>query len=147
MYGAAFMAAVFILNRLAARLITQETLATQRGKHLKIQQAINQLVISSMDDGLIVVGSDGRIFASNPSVDKKLGMNLHPEGNQTLFLSDIPSLSPLSDAFFRLAGKSPDTPQTIWKAMAPTSRSSPMKAPHFQKLLCDRMKKAGSWLT
>ena len=100
LYGAAFMSSVFILNWLAARLITQETLAIQRGKHLKIQQAINQLVISSMDDGLIVIGSDGRIFASNPSVDKKLGMNLHPEGNQVIFLSDVPSLMPLSDAFF-----------------------------------------------
>ena len=100
LYGATFMASVFILNRLAARLITQETLATQRGKHLQIQEAINRLVISSMDDGLIVIDSGGQVFASNPSVDKKLGINLHPDGDQALFLSDFPSLKPLSDAFF-----------------------------------------------
>lgn len=99
LYGAAFMLAVFILNRLAARLISQETLATQRGQHLKVQQAINQLVIASMDDGLVVIDGDGKVFASNPSADRKLGINFCLE-DRSLFLSDFSALKPLSDAFF-----------------------------------------------
>lgn len=99
LYGAAFMSAVYILNRLAARLISQETLAIQRGEHLQIQQAINQLVIASMDDGLLVIGRDSEVFACNPSAERKLGLNLG-QNNKDQRLSDIASLRSLSDAFF-----------------------------------------------
>ncbi len=42
LFGAAFFAAVLVVNRMAARLLGQEELAAQRGADLRIQQAINR---------------------------------------------------------------------------------------------------------
>ena len=58
LYGAAFFAAVYLLNRLAARLIRQEQLAIEHRMGLQVQQAINQLVIADMGDGVLVTGRD-----------------------------------------------------------------------------------------
>jgi len=98
LYGAAFFAAVFVVNRLAAKLISQELLAMQRGEDLIIQQSVNRLVIADMDDGVLVVGSDSTIFACNPSAEAKLGMLL-PDQAARPKLVDISYLKPLSDAF------------------------------------------------
>ena len=62
LYGAAFFAAIFVINRLAAKLIKQEDLAAQRGRDLQLQEAINRLVIADMNDGILVVGDDTEVF-------------------------------------------------------------------------------------
>ena len=67
MYGAAFFAAVLMVNRLAARLLGQEELAAQRGADLRIQQAINQIVIADVGDGILVVCDEGRVYTGNPA--------------------------------------------------------------------------------
>ncbi len=99
LYGAAFFAAVFVVNRLAAKLISQENLAIQRGQDLQIQQAINSLVIADMDDGVLVVGSDSTVYACNPSAQYELGLLL-PDHVVRPKLTEIPYLKPLADAFF-----------------------------------------------
>ena len=76
LYGAAFFAAVTMINQLAVRLIKQETLATQRGQDLRVQQAINRLVIADMGDGILVLGADGAIFTANPAAERMLGVGL-----------------------------------------------------------------------
>ncbi|HAV35858.1 MAG TPA: two-component sensor histidine kinase, partial [Massilia sp.] len=48
MYGVAFFAVVLLVNRLAARLIGQEELASQRGLDLQVQQSINEIVIADV---------------------------------------------------------------------------------------------------
>ncbi|WP_334190085.1 hypothetical protein [Noviherbaspirillum sp.] len=58
LYGAAFFAAAYVINRLAARLIKQENLAMQRGRDLRIQEAINRLVIADMGDGMSLLRPD-----------------------------------------------------------------------------------------
>jgi len=98
LYGAAFFAAVYVVNRLASKLISQEILALQRGEDLKIQQTINRIVIADMDEGVLVVGSDSTVFACNPSAEAKLGMLLLDETIRPR-LADIPYLKPLADAF------------------------------------------------
>jgi two-component system sensor histidine kinase PilS (NtrC family) len=101
---AAFFAAVFVMNRLAARLIKQEDLAAQRGRDLRIQEAINRLVIADMDDGILVVGTDGSVFAANPAVERMLGLSV-PNGQPSFKLTDLPSLAPVADAFFNWAAR------------------------------------------
>jgi two-component system sensor histidine kinase PilS (NtrC family) len=96
MYGAGFFAVVFVVSRLAARLIKQEELAAQRGADLKIQQAINQLVIADVGDGILVVGRDGRVFAGNPAARRMLGLD---DGAADFRLGDVPALAPLAQAF------------------------------------------------
>jgi two-component system sensor histidine kinase PilS (NtrC family) len=96
LYGAVFFAIVTVVNRLAAKLIGQEELASQRGIDLRIQQAINQIVIADVEDGILVVGRDGRVFAANPAALFMLGLSGH-DGQFTL--SEMAALEPVAHAF------------------------------------------------
>ncbi len=95
LYGIAFFAVVWLVNRLAARLIGQEELAAQRGVDLQVQQAINEIVIADVGDGVLVVGSDGRIHTANPAARRMLGM----EAAAGLMLDGLPGLEPVAHAF------------------------------------------------
>ena len=94
-YGIAFFSVVWLLNRLAARLIGQEELAAQRGVDLQVQQAINEIVVADVGDGVLVVGSDGRIHTANPAARRMLGM----EAAAGLQLDALPGLEPVAHAF------------------------------------------------
>ena len=94
-YGIAFFAVVWLVNRLAARLIGQEELAAQRGVDLQVQQAINEIVIADVGDGVLVVGSDGRIHTANPAARRMLGM----DAAAGLMLDALPGLEPVAHAF------------------------------------------------
>lgn len=98
LYGAAFFAAIYLINRLAAKLIKQERLATERGRELQLQEAINRLVIADMGDGILVVGPDTRVFAGNPSVERMLGLPV-AHGQPQFRLNELPSLAPMAEAF------------------------------------------------
>jgi two-component system sensor histidine kinase PilS (NtrC family) len=98
LYGAAYFAAVFVINRLAARLIKQENLAIRRGIDLQVQEAINRLIIADMGDGILVVGNDGEILTANPAAERMLGLVVpyvkpHPK------LTEISFLTPIADAY------------------------------------------------
>ncbi|RZA32707.1 MAG: PAS domain-containing protein [Lysobacteraceae bacterium] len=96
LYGAAFFAGTLVVNRLAARLIKQEELAAQRGIDLRIQQAINGIVIADVGDGILVAGDDGAVFTGNPAARRMLGL----EGEAAGFrLGEAPGLEPLAQAF------------------------------------------------
>lgn len=115
LYGAAFFAAIYVINRLAAKLIKQENLAVQRGRELQLQEAINRLVIADMEDGILVVGRNGEIFAGNPAVERMLGLSV-AYGQAGYKLTDMPSLAPIADAFFSWLGnaKQQRAPNTAW---------------------------------
>jgi len=98
MYGAAFLAAVWVVNRMAARLISQEALAEQRGSDLRIQMAINRLAIAHMDDGFMVVDGGSTILAYNPAAAKLLGMPLAHGMMTHCRMADMPHLQPLAEA-------------------------------------------------
>ncbi len=98
LYGAAFFAAVTLINRLAVRLIKQESLATRRGRDLRVQQAINRLVIADMGDGILVLGADGAVFTANPAAERMLGFDLAASPRYQR-LKDIPGLRPIARAF------------------------------------------------
>jgi len=97
LYGAAFLAMVYAVNRLAKRLINQEELALLHEKNLRIQQEINNLIVADMGDGIIVVDRTSRVYASNPASTDMLGIVMIPGMTK---LSDLPSMHPIADAFF-----------------------------------------------
>jgi two-component system sensor histidine kinase PilS (NtrC family) len=98
LYGAAFFAAVYAINRLAQRLIWQEQLAAEQAQDLRIQQAINRLVIADMEDGVLVVGRNGILLTANPAAERMLGIPLADEQPRRQ-LDDIPLLMPIANAF------------------------------------------------
>jgi two-component system sensor histidine kinase PilS (NtrC family) len=95
LYGAAFFAAVLVVNRMAARLINQEALAVQRGIEIGVQQAVNRLVMSQAGDGIVVVGPNGDLLAGNPAARQMLGLS----GALGLRLGAMPSLHPVAQAY------------------------------------------------
>lgn len=98
LYGAAFFIIIFAINRLAARLIKQESLAQGRGKALRVQQAINRLIIADMEDGILVVDRKGRVLTSNPAAAFMLGLTF-PHEKSYGKLSDMAWLKPIADAY------------------------------------------------
>jgi two-component system sensor histidine kinase PilS (NtrC family) len=96
MYGAAFFAAVLLVSRLAGRLIGQEELAARRGTDLKIQQAINQIVIADVGDGILVVGRDGHVFTGNPAARRMLGLD---SAAIDFRLGDVAAFEPVAQAY------------------------------------------------
>lgn len=107
LYGVAFFAAVYVIHRLAARLINQEKLAAQHGQDLQVQQAINRLIIADMGDGILVVGRDSTLLTANPAAERMLGLQLSEESLGQK-LTDLPPLAPIADIFLarmqRVAG-------------------------------------------
>jgi two-component system sensor histidine kinase PilS (NtrC family) len=118
LYGAAFFAAVYVLNRLAARLIRQEQLATQRSMDLKVQQAINQLVIADMEDGVLVIGPDTTVFTVNPAAERMLGLAGGRAGQRSR-LDSILWLAPIADAYFGWAGSADDSAGPAFVVLKP----------------------------
>jgi len=68
-----YFATAVITNRLAQRVITNERVARQRGVDLANQLRVNQLVIQDVQDGVLVVDSNGLVRQHNPVVDRLLG--------------------------------------------------------------------------
>ena len=96
LYGAAFFAAVLVVNRMAAKLIGQEELANRRGVEITVQQAVNKLVMANIGDGILVVDPDGQVFAGNPAAQRMLGL----VGPELRFrLSASAALAPLAQAY------------------------------------------------
>jgi two-component system sensor histidine kinase PilS (NtrC family) len=96
LYGAAFFAAVLVVNRMAAKLIGQEELAIQRGVEITVQQAVNKLVMANIGDGILVVDPEGQVFAGNPAAQQMLGL----VGPELRFrLSAAAALAPLAQAY------------------------------------------------
>jgi two-component system sensor histidine kinase PilS (NtrC family) len=95
-YGAALFAVVLLVSRLAAKLIGQEELAARHGADLKIQQAINRIVMADVGDGILVAGPDGQVFTSNPAAQRMLA--LAGEGAD-FKIGEAASLAPIAQAF------------------------------------------------
>jgi two-component system sensor histidine kinase PilS (NtrC family) len=68
-----YFATALITNRLAQRLIMNERVARQRGEDLANQLRINQLVIQDVQDGVLVVDSNGLVRQQNRQVTVLLG--------------------------------------------------------------------------
>jgi two-component system sensor histidine kinase PilS (NtrC family) len=58
---------------LARRLAANESLARQRGRELKTQTMVNQLVIRDMQDGVVVLDRYGHVVQHNPQAGRLLG--------------------------------------------------------------------------
>ena len=69
-----YFATAGITSQLAQRVVANETLARQRGRALRSQQRVNQLVLADMQDGVLVLDREGRVTQANPQGARLLGI-------------------------------------------------------------------------
>ena len=71
--GAGCFAISFLANQIATRLANVELRAQRSQLAARVQKQINELVIESMNDGILVVDQRGTVRAANPSARQLLG--------------------------------------------------------------------------
>ena len=71
----AFFGIAVTARLLALRAKANESLAALRGEALAKQQAVNERIIRDMQDGVLVLGADGRVRHANPSAVLLLGVD------------------------------------------------------------------------
>ncbi|HRF11032.1 MAG: Sporulation kinase A [Candidatus Accumulibacter phosphatis] len=74
-FSAGFFAVAVSARLLARRVIANEVLARQRGVDLNNQTVISQRVIEEMQDGVLVLSSDGQVRQSNPRARQLLALH------------------------------------------------------------------------
>jgi len=75
-----FFAIAQVARLLALRALANEDLARQRGADLASQLRLNRQIIQDMQDGVLVVGEDGRVRQFNPRAAVLLGTGLREGG-------------------------------------------------------------------
>ncbi len=68
----------YLANQLAVRLARQERLARSSAMVARVQMEVNQLVIDTLSDGVLVVDSNGVVRAANPAARTLLNVQRLP---------------------------------------------------------------------
>lgn len=71
--GTGYFALAVVVNQLAARLIGEERAARLSQQAAKVQAQVNELVIETLADGVLVVDRECRVHAANPAARMLLG--------------------------------------------------------------------------
>lgn len=95
MTGAGYFLLALITNQLAVRLASEEEAARRSLAAARTQAHVNELVIESLTDGLLVVGTDWRVHAANPAARSLLGWQSR-EAPASLALVSRPGWKPLA---------------------------------------------------
>ena len=65
--GSGYFALAFLANQLAARLVREERAARRSRRAARMQSQVNELVIETLADGILVVDAHSRVHAANPA--------------------------------------------------------------------------------
>ncbi|MCF8168405.1 MAG: PAS domain-containing protein [Rhodoferax sp.] len=71
--GAGYFVIALLANQLASRLASEGLRARTNQHAARIQRQVNELVIESLPDGVLIVDDKGCVLAANPSARKLLG--------------------------------------------------------------------------
>jgi two-component system sensor histidine kinase PilS (NtrC family) len=94
--GMGYFAVAVLVNQLAARLVREEAAARNSRQVARVQAQVNELVIESLGDGVLVLDADGRVRAANPAARKQLG-RLGTVTGQPLMLTSHAPWQPLAE--------------------------------------------------
>ncbi len=98
--GMGYFVAAFLVNQLAARLVGEQQLALRSQMTARLQTHVNELVIETLADGVVVVDAGGITRTLNPAARQLLGSG-RSEGPDTtdargpLTLGSMPAWQPL----------------------------------------------------
>lgn len=93
--GAGYFLMALLANEVANRLEREEEEARRSQSAARTQALVNELVIETLSDGLLVVGADWRIHAANPAARRLLGWQ-SSEAPASLALVSRPGWRPLA---------------------------------------------------
>jgi two-component system sensor histidine kinase PilS (NtrC family) len=92
--GTGYFALAILANQLAARLAREEQAARRSRIAARTQAQVNELVIETLNDGILVVGADCVVHAANPAGRLLLGWQAK-EPPASLALASRPGWKPL----------------------------------------------------
>lgn len=72
--GSGYFALAFLANQVAGRLAREERAARRGRRAARIQAQVNELVIETLADGILVVDARDRVHAANPAARTLLGL-------------------------------------------------------------------------
>jgi two-component system sensor histidine kinase PilS (NtrC family) len=72
--GTGYFALAFLANQLAARLSREEEAARHGRQAARMQAQVNELVIETLADGVLVLNAQGLVHAANPAARVLLGL-------------------------------------------------------------------------
>jgi two-component system sensor histidine kinase PilS (NtrC family) len=93
--GGGYLVVALLANQLAVRLAREEQAARSSLSAARTQAHVNELVIETLNDGLLVVAPDWRIHAANPAARALLGWQAR-EAPASLALVSRPGWRPLA---------------------------------------------------
>jgi two-component system sensor histidine kinase PilS (NtrC family) len=94
--GTGYFALAFMVNQLAARLEREERAARQGQRAARVQAQVNELVIETLADGVLVVDAKCRVHAANPAAQLLLGFG-HADRQARFALTTQPRWQQLVD--------------------------------------------------
>jgi two-component system sensor histidine kinase PilS (NtrC family) len=94
--GIGYFALALLVNQLAVRLSREERSARQSLRAARVQTQVNQLVIESLRDGVLVVDARSRVQAANPAAQSMLGLT-HSSERARFTLTGQPRWAQLAD--------------------------------------------------
>ncbi len=101
--GAGCFAVSFIARQMASRLASIELKAKRSQLAAAVQRQVNELIIETLGDGVLVVDAEHLVRSANPAAQKQLSLPSHTK-NQPLILASAPGwqgLRHLIDATFK----------------------------------------------
>jgi two-component system sensor histidine kinase PilS (NtrC family) len=93
--GAGYFVVALLANHLAVRLAREEQAARRGLSAARTQARVNEVVIETLSEGVLVVGRDWRLYAANPSARTLLGWQGR-EPPASLALMSRPGWMPLA---------------------------------------------------
>ncbi len=104
--GAGSFVIAFLAHQLSSRLASEQQRARRSQQAMRIQQQVNDLVIESMSDGILVVDVRGTVHAANPAARQLLQADERPLKGAPFNLVGEPGWHALAElAFQAFAGR------------------------------------------
>jgi two-component system sensor histidine kinase PilS (NtrC family) len=99
--GAGSFVIAFLAHQLSARLAREQQRARRSQHAMRIQQQVNDLVIESLTDGVLVVDARSTVHAANPAARKMLQVHGRPLRRTPFSLLDEPGWQALAELAFQ----------------------------------------------
>lgn len=100
--GAGSFVIAFLAHQLSARLASEQQRARRSQHAMRIQQQVNDLVIETLTDGILVVDVRGTVHAANPAARQMLQADDRSIRHTPFSLADEPGWQALAELAFQV---------------------------------------------